>query len=159
MHDHSVLCPLCSPTIDLTEQEEANHIASGVNPSTGTPADPGINTPERRHEDEQLADILDRAADLLETHGRCTEQLVDKATGELCLVGALMKASDEHEVVGKRRRRVYRHMLDTTWLEMDLPRLWLSSWNDSKWTTDQQILDALRLGAKNARMPKPMEAE
>jgi len=87
------------------------------------------------------ADVLNRAADLLERHGWCQDVYVDDA-GRMCAQQALMQA--EPDVY---RRATARRVLDE---QAGFESLNIPKWNDQPGRTAKQIIAAFRAAAERA---------
>jgi hypothetical protein len=95
---------------------------------------------------DQVADVLDDAADRLEREGWIQGDLV---TGDgFCALGALLQANTAKDRLDARDAlgRVLGIAPALT------PGTWLTGWNDDPSRTKQQVLDAFRAAAKQERM-------
>lgn len=102
---------------------------------------------------DRVADILETAADEIEARGWCQDRRVNEL-GEVCAVGALHKAMERLHTrgwcrVGNPANEDYRTA--TAQLKSVVKNLSIPVWNDKDNRTKQEVLDALRLAAKNAR--------
>lgn len=118
---------------------------------------------------EEVADLLEDAADLLEKNavikGALKGSIYDNRDNVLgvgyCSVGALLYSFDENQcwkenffdddvdpVITEALEALCRVIPDHG---MTTAVGWIESWNDDDDTTDQQIFDAFRLAAKEER--------
>jgi hypothetical protein len=96
---------------------------------------------------DQVADVLDDAADLLECGGWIQEALYD-SEGGFCSVGALYEVCEDPLV----RNAAYGALFPLN------GRRSVADWNNDPLRTKQQVLDAFRTAAKVERMcPDPPE--
>jgi hypothetical protein len=90
---------------------------------------------------DQVADVLDDAADLLETH-----EWAPGGDGGRCALGALHSIA---RATRGLRRRALAALADS----LGLPYGYMiPAWNDAPGRTKQQVLDAFRVAAKAERM-------
>jgi hypothetical protein len=97
---------------------------------------------------DQVADVLDDAADLLERKGWAP----GVGGGGRCALGALYSVARATDALRQRASRVLADSLG-------LPSGYrIAQWNDDPARTKQQVLDAFRTAAKVERMcPDPPE--
>jgi hypothetical protein len=92
---------------------------------------------------DQVADVLDDAADLLERNGWAP----GIGDGGHCALGAL------YHVAGPSHRRENQLAVDALVAALGLERGYaVAVWNDDPGRTKQQVLDAFRAAAKQERM-------
>jgi hypothetical protein len=100
---------------------------------------------------DQVADVLDDAADWLETHRWIQDDLViehDKKVIGACSLGVLTQSVHPVSQRLTARDALARHLgIDTRG-----DNGWLARWNDAQGRTKQQVLDAFRAAAKQERM-------
>jgi hypothetical protein len=95
---------------------------------------------------DQVADLLDDAADLLERGGWIQGALEDR--GAHCALGALVFADPFNQY----RLRARAALAEQVGLNPDRAGNWLANWNDAPLRTRQQVLDTFRAAAKQERM-------
>jgi hypothetical protein len=91
---------------------------------------------------DQVADVLDDAADLLE-RGQWIQHLESDGQGGRCAFGAI-EAVAPSRVYACCAESVLLHTVDRSGN--------IASWNDAPGRTKQQVLDAFRAAAKQERM-------
>jgi hypothetical protein len=97
---------------------------------------------------DQVADVLDDAADLLERDGWI--QGHETGPGGVCAMTAIAAASVDHIMVGRSIAAATEDALMGAvpgWENASVP-----AWNDDPGRTKQQVLDAFRAAAKQERM-------
>jgi hypothetical protein len=95
---------------------------------------------------DQVADVLDDAADLLERGGWIRGALEDR--GAHCALGALVVVDLENQ----HRYLARAALAKQVGLNPDRAGNWLANWNDDPLRTRQEVLDAFRAAAKQERM-------
>jgi hypothetical protein len=95
---------------------------------------------------DQVADVLDDAADLLERGGWIQGALEDR--GAHCALGALVDVDLENQ----HRYLARAALAKQVGLNPDRAGNWLAAWNDDPLRTRQQVLDTFRAAAKQERM-------
>ena len=101
------------------------------------------------------ADVLERAADLLEEFGWCQHQYARTAFGvgvdvddaraaSFCAVGAIDRATLDLAAAPLRSPAVQEFL-------KDVPGRWFADWNDAPDRTKQEVVSALREAAARAR--------
>ncbi|MGI8682037.1 MAG: DUF6197 family protein [Mycobacteriales bacterium] len=96
-----------------------------------------------------VADVLDDAADYIETNGWCQKTMYAAGDGPhpaACAMGAILRTAPEgHWFVGRAIDEL-AHTVGHTVRRSSV------AWNDDPDRTEQQVLDMLRLAAKDARI-------
>jgi hypothetical protein len=104
---------------------------------------------------EQVADLLDDAADLLERDGWIVGAMFVAGMGR-CALGAIDRRDYTTGLRFKARdalRRVIGADMEQDYCLSQVVRArQVAKWNDTPGRTKQQVLDALRLAAKRERM-------
>jgi hypothetical protein len=93
---------------------------------------------------DQVADVLDDAADLLEREG--WTQWAQVSPEGICAGHALRQASIPTYVLAHPARQSFTSHIGVGYWD-------LTAWNDAPERTKQQVLDAFRAAAKAERMP------
>jgi hypothetical protein len=101
---------------------------------------------------DQVADVLDDAADLLEREGWIQGALEDR--GAHCALGALVDVDLENQYRYLARAALAKQV----GLNPDRAGNWLANWNDDPLRTRQEVLDAFRAAANHDRMPRESPA-
>jgi hypothetical protein len=96
---------------------------------------------------DQVADLLDDAADLIEYGGWIQGALEDR--GAHCALGALVDVDLENQ----HRYLARAALAKQVGLNPDRAGNWLANWNDDPLRTRQEVLDTFRAAAKAERMP------
>jgi hypothetical protein len=102
-----------------------------------------------------VADLLDRAADLLERDGWCQGSL-DNADGQRCVMGAVYAARDDlvwsNDLASERSLSVTHQATDALFdaIGWNIPE-----WNDSEQTSFEDVLSLLRGVAAEQRGLRP----
>jgi hypothetical protein len=91
---------------------------------------------------DQVADVLDDAADLIERGGLVKEALYD-GEGAFCSVGALYEVCSTPSLRMDAYTAIYSFTGGCS----------VADWNNAPERTKQQVLDTFRLAAKRERMP------
>lgn len=118
---------------------------------------------------EQVADVLDKAADILETEGWGKGAYLDNQTGKRCTVGAIRHAVCGNSFVNTDRDQIGPtilkaiHILDT-YIASNDPEFskrmrsstsrganFVITWNDTGNRTQEDVVNALRKAANEAR--------
>ena len=95
--------------------------------------------------DEQLADLVDDAADLIETDGWIQD--AEHTDLGYCMIGALRRASGFHIHMDG-----FSHFSSACEAIMNRMRINdIATWNDHDGRTKQEVLDNMRLVAKELR--------
>jgi hypothetical protein len=95
---------------------------------------------------DQVADVLDDAADLIEYGGWIRGALEDR--GAHCALGALVVVDLENQYRYLARAALAKQV----GLNPDRAGNWLANWYDDPLRTRQEVLDAFRAAAKQERM-------
>jgi hypothetical protein len=95
---------------------------------------------------EFLAEVLDKAAEVLERDGWCQSNFENKA-GERCAVGALRQASRELDGIISFRIEARTALAEY----LEISSLDVIEWNDTRGRTAAEVIDALKHTAKNLR--------
>lgn len=102
------------------------------------------------------ADVLEKAADLLETQGWCQDVYRNKA-GELCSIGAVrtaiwgdarMRTTTTNKDDVELANRTLAVLADKVGVE---PGSVGTEWNDDPWRTKEEVVDAFKHAAKDLR--------
>jgi hypothetical protein len=101
---------------------------------------------------ELVADLIDDSADLIEKHDWCQRTDHDDH-GRFCMAGALRRVAIEQPYYNRRdyvfdraRSALLVHM------KLEMPRIMcIEAWNDAPFRMKQQVLDLMRLVAKEQR--------
>lgn len=99
-----------------------------------------------------VADVLDRAADLLEEFGWCQKKAGSKFEGEMCAVGAIMESVDDFTGSwGSVGRDLYNAACSIQG-DASEATIWpLAIWNDAPGRTKAEVVARLRDAARAAR--------
>ena len=102
-----------------------------------------------RPTNEAVADALDDAAGALEALGWC-QGAFESVTGKRCALGAIEAACKQQGAgyVDAHLQMAAEHQLGT---HIGIGHFCIPKWNDQPGRTEQQVLDALRAAAKEAR--------
>ena len=92
------------------------------------------------------ADVLERAADLLEEFGWCQGQFGSKGYGSFCAIGAIFEAS-----VDLSNRNFSALAAPLGYKDGSDLGASLSRWNDREGRTKEEVVALLRSGAEAAR--------
>jgi hypothetical protein len=103
---------------------------------------------------EEVATVLEDAADYIDVHGWCQRRAVD-VSGRVCLVGAITRAAIAGQ--GQRSFGVSGPAMGAVAAYLALHRdfwrgvEWLPPWNDTRGRTQDEVTDTLRRAAKEVR--------
>lgn len=105
------------------------------------------------------AEILEKAADIIEANGLLKNQLWD-ANGQCCAVGAVMRATGGGVSFDSKQRqqrletvKALGVTLGLVPIDVDLPKAWrrVVDWNNMDERTADDVIDAMRHAAKDLR--------
>lgn len=110
------------------------------------------------HPDE-IAEVLEKSADLLETDGWLQGSYLRRETGQRCALGALRKAATGHDYIPLKNDFSWsqsefcaaRVLMDYLGLEHGTARDVIPYWNDDSRNTQDKVVDAFKGAAKNLR--------